>query len=146
MGADRISILIADDSKEDCFLMRQAFLDAQAPQPLEFVRDGQALLDALEARGSDGTLPGLILMDLNMPRLDGQGALKALRADPRFASIPVLIFSTSNFSEDVLSCYRLGANAVMVKPMDYEDFVQLVCVLKAFWLDFVLLPASFQKS
>ena len=139
-NTDWISILIADDSKDDCHLLRRAFQEAKTPNRLDFVHDGQQLLDFLAAAQS---LPGIILLDLNMPRLDGKEALKAIRADARLSLLPVLILSTSNYKDDVLACYRMGANAVMAKPLGYDEFVDLVFMVKRYWLEHVQLPARF---
>src|SRR6266581_9518921 len=123
-----IPILIADDSAEDRNLMKRAFEDAGVLNRLDFVGDGQELMAFLR-RGLAGSdtprIPGLILLDLNMPRMDGREVLEAIRADPNLACIPVLVLSTSNAREDVLGSYRLGANSVMVKPLGYDEFVDL---------------------
>jgi two-component system response regulator len=146
VSSEQLSILIADDNKEDRYLMLQAFADAKVSDTVEFVQDGEELMETLRAQPAGSSLPGLILLDLNMPRLDGRATLKAIRADPRFAPLPVLILTTSSFGEEILSCYRLGANAVMVKPMGYEELVELAATLKRFWLDQVQLPARFLGS
>jgi CheY-like chemotaxis protein len=141
-----ISILIADDSMDDCKLLQRAFQEAGVINHLDFVRDGQELLDFLRqkpAAGEAPKLPGLILLDLNMPRLDGREALKAIRSDPDLSVIPIVILSTSSAREDVLGSYRLGANSVMVKPMTYAEFVDLVAMVKRYWLDHVQLPVRF---
>jgi CheY-like chemotaxis protein len=146
MSAGLAEILIADDSREDCFLLKQAFADAKVPQSVGVMHDGEELLAALRDQSEGAPLPSLILLDLNMPRLDGRATLKAIRGDKRFAPLPVLILTTSSYSEEVLSCYRLGANAVMVKPMGYEELVEMAATLKRFWLDQVQLPARFIGS
>lgn len=143
-----VPILVADDSEDDCRLLQRAFRDAKIGNPLVFVHDGQAALEALHgaAEAPGGLPPGLLLLDLKMPRLDGHQTLQSIRADPRLALLPVLVMSTSDYSEDVLACYRLGANAVMVKPFAYEEFLDLTNMLKRFWLDHALLPINYTSK
>jgi two-component system response regulator len=143
MSSELAAILIADDNKEDRFLMEQAFADAKVLNAVGFVRDGQELLEALQGLPAGAPLPGLILLDLNMPRLDGRATLRALRADARFAPIPVLILTTSSFGDEILSCYQGGANAVMVKPMGYEELVEMAVLIRRYWLEQVQLPVRF---
>ncbi len=140
-----ISILVADDSDDDCRLLRRAFQDAKILNRLDFVPDGQAALDFLRSEPGNPAAPspGLLLLDLKMPKLDGRQTLEAVRKDPRLTELPVVILTTSSVKEDVMSCYRAGANAVMVKPFAYDEFLDLVTVLKHFWLDHVILPVQF---
>jgi two-component system response regulator len=143
----RISILIADDNEDDRRLLQRAFADVGIRNKVDFVNDGEALLDFLNAPrpglGARG-LPGIVLLDLNMPRMDGREALKAIRSDPKLRLLPVVILSTSNYREDVLECYSLGANAVMVKPLGYSEFVTMVTMIGRYWLEQVQLPISFE--
>ena len=143
-----ISLLIADDNLDDRRLLARAFQEAGIVNRLDFVNDGEAALEFLNrpapaVRGHG--LPGLILLDLNMPRMDGRELLQTLRGDPKFALIPVVVLSTSNYKEDVLDCYRLGANSVMVKPLGYAEFVDLVTMIKRYWLEHVQLPVQFEN-
>lgn len=136
---DQLAILVADDSKDDQLLLKRAFAAAGVPNPLLFVQDGQELLDQL----AKGPLPGLVLVDLKMPRMDGREALLRIRSDPRFSPLPVVLLSTSQFRDDVLECYRAGANSVVTKPFSYEEFVALAGVLHAYWIGHVELPGMF---
>ena len=142
------TILIADDSAEDRNLMKRAFEEAGVSNRLDFVRDGHEVLSFLKrpeaSAGDPPRIPGLILLDLNMPRMDGRETLKLMRSDPELAFIPVIVLSTSNAREDVLGSYRLGANAVMVKPMGYHEFVDLVSMVCRYWLEHVQLPVQFK--
>ena len=138
-----VPILIADDNQADCVLMRAAFSDAKVPNPLQFVRDGQELIESLHRQRLNGppeAMPGLILMDLNMPRLDGKQTLRVLRGDPLLRHIPVLIVSTSAFHEEVLHCYEIGANSFLVKPFDYDEFVKALGTMADYWMNKVELP------
>lgn len=145
MSTDKkaVPIVIADDNQADCVLMRAAFSDAKVPNPLLFVRDGQELVETLHrqlAGGEPAGAPGLILMDLNMPRLDGKQTLRVLRGDPQLRHLPVIIVSTSAFHEEVLQCYKLGANSFLVKPFDYDEFVKVLAATADYWLNKVELP------
>jgi two-component system response regulator len=145
-GKDWIPVLVADDNTDDCRLLKRAFQEAGISNRLDFVRDGQSLLDTLAAAASPRLLPGLILLDLNMPLLSGKEALKSIRADERFKHIPVLVLSTSGHEQDVMESYALGANSVIVKPMSYQEFVDLVLMLKKYWLEKVELPLQFARD
>lgn len=146
-GSDWIPIMVADDSEDDRHLLEKAFRAAGVSNPLIEIKDGQALLEALEAAVAPGGagLPGLLLLDMKMPRVDGKEALRRLRADPRFAVLPVVLLTTSQYKDDVLDGYRLGANSVIAKPFGYDDFVGLARMLKGYWLDHVELPAKFGR-
>jgi two-component system, response regulator len=138
-----IPIWVADDNLDDCRLLAHAFKDAALSNPLTFVHDGQQLLDALRKKqGSGGghLLPGLIILDMKMPVMDGKEALQAIRADPDLCMIPVVFLTTSQFKDDILDGYRLGANSVVTKPFDYVEIVGLVGMLKNYWLEYVQLP------
>jgi two-component system response regulator len=138
-----IPIWVADDNLDDCRLLAHAFKDASLSNPLTFVHDGQQLLDALhekQAAGGGQLLPGLIILDMKMPVMDGKEALQAIRADPALSMIPVVFLTTSQFKDDILDGYRLGANSVVTKPFDYVQIVGLVTMLKDYWLEYVQLP------
>ncbi len=131
-------IMVADDSQDDCHLLKRAFDAAGIPNRVEFVRDGQALLDHLGKEGAE--IPALVLLDLNMPRMGGKEALAQMRADARLKSIPVLVLSTSSAGGDVQESYRLGANAVSVKPFEYSKFVEFASMVRSYWLELAELP------
>jgi CheY-like chemotaxis protein len=140
-----ITILVADDDAEDCLLLREAFAESRVVNDLRFVGDGEELLDYLLGRGEFGDpgaapRPGLILLDLNMPRKDGREALKEIRADPNLRSIPVVVLTTSRAEEDVFRLYDLGANSYITKPVTFESLVEIVKALKRYWFEVVELP------
>jgi two-component system response regulator len=146
-GTEWIPILVADDSQDDRHLLQRAFQAAGVRNALGEVKDGQELLESLEtalAPGGAG-LPGLVLLDMKMPRLDGKEALMRLRSDPRFNALPVILLTTSQYKEDVMDGYRLGANSVISKPFSYDDFIELASMLKKYWLDHVELPILFTR-
>lgn len=146
MNSDHgIPILIADDDQDDCLMTREAFREAKLDNPLHFVHDGEALLDYLWRRPpyDDNRLypmPGLILLDLNMPRMDGREALQAIKHDARLRSIPVVILSTSSASEDILHSYATGVNSFITKPASFSGLLHCIKTLGQYWLETVELP------
>lgn len=137
---------MADDDPDDRELAREAIVASRLRNPLYFVEDGEELLDFLNRRGkySAGTAPrpGLILLDLNMPRMDGREALRAIKSDPILRTIPTVVLTTSNADEDVLGCYSLGANSFITKPVTFDRLVEGMRALGAYWFDTVDLPAD----
>jgi CheY-like chemotaxis protein len=141
------AILIADDDEDDRLMLRDALREAQLQTDLHFVTDGVELLEYLSRRGrygagsgEDAPRPGLILLDLNMPRMDGREALAAIKADPALRSIPVVVLTTSKDAQDVASSYDLGVNAFITKPVTYLGLVEVMKVVARFWLEIVDLP------
>lgn len=140
-----ISILMADDDPDDRMLAKDAFEEARLANPLHFVEDGEQLMDYLYRRGAyfeliDRPLPGLILLDLNMPKKDGREALKEIKADPRLRHIPIVILTTSKAEEDILKTYNLGVNSFIIKPVTFEGLVGLMKTLTKYWFEIVALP------
>lgn len=141
------TIVIADDDADDCALVRDAFRDAQIDGQLDFVGDGNQLLDYLRrrvgARGAEpGADPAFVLLDLNMPNKDGREALAEIRADPALRHLPIIIYSTSAHPRDVLGSYRAGANSYIVKPSSYGEIARLARELTGYWLGTVRLPPT----
>jgi len=130
-------ILVADDDENDVQMMRAALQPAGAAVEMHAVRDGAEALDYLHGRGAfQQRLPGhpaVLLLDLNMPRVDGWEVLRQVRADAALRQIPVVVFTSSSRDGDVEWCYRLGANAYVVKPIDWRQFAQVVQEIRAFW-------------
>lgn len=140
-----ISILIADDDPDDRLLIREALSEARLANPVDFVEDGQEVMDYLyrRERFSDRQgqpLPGLILLDLNMPRKDGREALEELKANPQLRRIPVVVLTTSKAEEDVFRSYDLGVNSFIVKPVRFEDLIETLRAVTHYWLQIVELP------
>jgi CheY-like chemotaxis protein len=141
-----ITILLADDDPEDRRLTQDAFAESRLANDLRFVEDGQELLDYLRRDGrfgEDGAAPrpGLILLDLNMPKVDGREALEAIKADPTLRSIPIVVLTTSKSEEDVFRSYDLGVNSFITKPVSFKGLVEVVRVLGHYWFEIVELPA-----
>ena len=142
-----VQILMADDDPDDRQLTREAFEEARLANDLRFVEDGVELLDYLHRRGkfadpATSPRPGLILLDLNMPRKDGREALQELKADPRFRGIRVVIMTTSKAEEDVVRSYDLSAASYITKPVTFERLVEVVKTLGKYWLEIVELPPN----
>lgn len=150
MGADGrpcATILIAEDDDDDYFLTGQALKEARIAADLRRVCDGEELLDYLRRRkrfsGSDvAPLPSLILLDLNMPRMDGREALREIKGDPRLRHLPIVVLTTSKAEEDVVRSYELGVNSFITKPLTFQALVEAIKVLGRYWFEVVQLPAA----
>lgn len=140
-----IVILLADDDEEDRMLAADAMRESRVANDLRFVEDGEELLDYLYKRGPyDGIdaapTPGLILLDLNMPRKDGREALKEIKADPDLRRIPVVVLTTSKAEEDIYRTYDLGANSFITKPVSFDGLVAVMRDIGRYWIEIVELP------
>ena len=138
---------MADDDEDDRRSVARAWENARAANPIHFVNDGEELMDYLYHRGkfaeqANWERPGLILLDLNMPKKDGREALREIKADPELRQIPVVVLTTSKAEEDVYSTYDLGANSFITKPVTFTSLVELVQVLGKYWVEIVELPAN----
>ena len=145
MTTRRITILMADDDCDDREMAREAFQENHLANDIRFVHDGVELMDYLKRRGkyedlTASPLPGLILLDLNMPKKDGREALAEIKADPELQRIPVVILTTSKQEEDIYRSYQLHANSYITKPVTFEQLVQVVSALGKYWLEIVELP------
>lgn len=140
-----IAILVADDDADDRLMTRDAFQESHLNNPVFFVEDGVALMDYLLRRGkfanpTDSPRPGIILLDLNMPKMDGREALREIKAHSELKRIPVIVLTTSKAEEDVLRTYDLGANAFISKPVTFNSLVAVMKDLGRYWLEIVTLP------
>lgn len=150
--ADRpITILMADDDADDQLMAREALDEARVKADLVIVQDGEELLDYLNRRGryrdpARSPRPGLILLDLNMPKKDGREALKEIKSDPALRSIPVVVLTTSRADEDVYRTYDLGGNSFVTKPTSFDDLVGIMRTLVKYWFEIAALPAGDQDA
>jgi len=136
---------MADDDEDDRMLAEDALREGRVLNELHCVEDGVELLNYLRRKGKYGDKtvsprPGLILLDLNMPRMDGREALQQLKADPALRSIPIVILTTSIQEEDMVKGYDLGAASYITKPVTFEGLVALMRALGNYWVEFVELP------
>jgi len=138
---------MADDDPDDRALTKEAFAESHVANDLRFVENGEELLDYLHRRGkftdpASSPWPGIILLDLNMPKKDGREALKEIKSDPRFRGIRVVIMTTSKAEEDVVRSYDLSASSYITKPVTFERLVDVVKTLGKYWLEIVELPPN----
>lgn len=137
MTARRVSIWIADDDPDDCQLIREAIRESRLSNELNFIKDGEELMQKLNEADH---LPGLILLDLNMPRKDGREALAEIKSNPRLKQIPVVILTTSKAEEDIFRTYNLGVNSFVTKPVSFSSLVEVMKGIGRYWLEIVELP------
>ena len=142
-----ITILLAEDDEEDRMLAEEALEESRLANELHCVEDGEELMDYLHRRGTythlQGTpLPGLILLDLNMPKKDGREALKEIKADAELRRIPVVVLTTSKAEEDIYRTYDLGVSSFITKPVTFAGLVEIMSTLAKYWFEIVHLPPS----
>jgi CheY-like chemotaxis protein len=141
-----ITILMADDDEDDCELTRDALQNSRLANEMRFVADGQELLDYLRREGGyadprvDAPRPGIILLDLNMPKMDGREALAEIKSDESLRRIPIVVLTTSKDEEDVLRTYDLGASSFITKPVTFAGLVEVMRTWTQYWLSIVELP------
>ena len=132
-------ILIVDDNEDDCEAVTRAFKRVSLSNPISLCTTGQAALDFL-TREPKTDRPALIMLDLNMPGMDGLQLLQHIRHNKDLQQIPIVIWTTSSNGKDIDACYQMGANAYMQKPVVFEELVESVRQLKKYWLETALLP------
>lgn len=140
-----ITILMADDDADDRRLTQEAFEEGRLINDMRFVENGEQLMEYLRREGkfappAEAPRPGLILLDLNMPRKDGRTVLKELKTDPELRQIPVCVLTTSKADEDIYKSYDLGVNSYIVKPVTFEALVDILQTLEKYWFEIVELP------
>jgi CheY-like chemotaxis protein len=140
-----ITILMADDDADDRALTKEALEEGHLINTIRFVEHGEELIEYLKRTGryappADAPRPGLILLDLNMPRKDGRAVLQEIKSDPDLRTIPVVVLTTSKADEDVYRSYDLGVNSYIVKPVTFEALVDILQTLEKYWFEIVELP------
>ena len=142
--AEAIEVLLVEDDPGDVLLIQEAFADNKVRNRLHSVSDGVDALRFLRREGeyADAPRPDLILLDLNLPRMDGREVLQALKGDETLRRIPVVVLTTSKLEEDVLRSYQLHANAYVTKPVDFDRFIEVVRQIDEFFVTVVKLPPS----
>jgi CheY-like chemotaxis protein len=146
-----VIILMAEDDPDDRLLVEEALEESRLANRIYFVENGEELLDYLYQRGkfADSNLaprPGLIFLDLNMPKKDGREALQEIKSDPTLRQIPIVILTTSKAEEDICKAYDLGASSFISKPVTFEALVDVMTTIGKYWFDIVELPSSNQVS
>lgn len=142
MNERLVTILMADDDCDDRQMTKDALEKSRVRNELRFVEDGEELLDYLKRRGrfagaADAPRPGLILLDLNMPKMGGREVLAAIKADPELRQIPVVVVTTSKTEEDIFRSYDLGASSFISKPVTFDGLVKVMTALGRYWLEIV---------
>jgi two-component system response regulator len=139
------SILLVEDNHDDYEATCRAFAKANLRNPIVWCKSGRDALDCLKREGvhkdaRDGSRPGLVLLDLNMPGLDGRKTLEAIKQDDALKRIPVIILTTSADERDIQACYQTGANTYVQKPISFEGLIEAIRRLKEYWFEIALLP------
>ncbi len=137
-----VDILLVEDNRADVDLIIESFADAGTSCTMHSVNDGEKALQFLYRQGdyADAVRPDLVLLDLNLPRLDGREVLQQVKTDAELKTIPVIVLTSSEAERDVLASYRLHANCYIVKPVGLEQFYQVARAIERFWFDSVVLP------
>jgi len=146
-----LEIVIADDDIDDRMLIEDAFVESRLRNPITFVENGEELMDRLNCKGkfSDRASydqPGLILLDLNMPRMDGREALTRIKQDERLRRIPIVVLTTSKAEEDIFKTYDLGVSSFISKPVSFDGLVDVVKTLNHYWIEIVQLPPVRERA
>jgi len=141
-----VTILLADDSEDDRLMTRDALNESFVLNDLREVEDGEQLMDYLHRRGqytdpSTSPRPGLILLDLNMPRKSGQEALAEIKRDPLLRRIPVIVLTTSEADEDIVRSYELGVSSFITKPVTFHGLVEVMKAFGKYWIEIVAIPS-----
>jgi len=142
-----VTILMADDDADDRQMTKEAFEESRLANDLRFVQDGVELLEYLQRRGqyadpATSPRPGLILLDLNMPKMDGREALQRIKADPKLKRIRIVILTTSKAEEDIFRTYDLSATSYITKPVTFAGMLKVIKALGQYWLEIVELPGE----
>ncbi len=143
----KVILLMAEDDDDDFFLASEALKEARVLNQLIRVKNGEELLHYLRGKGAYGDrskfpMPGLILLDLNMPKIDGREALSQIKSDEQLKSTPIVILTTSKSEEDIVESYSLGSNSYIRKPVTFDNFVEVMKTIGRYWLEIVDLPSN----
>ena len=137
-----VHILLVEDNPHDIEITVRALEKGQIRNRMTVARDGQEALDLLSEHRDQADLPGLILLDLNLPKLSGIEVLQVIKSDPDLRRIPVIVLTTSTREEDVVKTYDLGVNTFITKPVRFEDFIRVVTTIQEYWILIATLPPS----
>jgi len=142
MDKKTAQILLVEDNPADVMLMKEAFNNSTIVEEIHIAVDGEEALDFVNKRGKfeNAVTPDLILLDLNLPKIDGREVLSELNNDPQLHRIPVIVLSSSKVEKDILESYDNSANCYIVKPIELEKFVKIVEMIESFWFGLATLP------
>jgi two-component system, chemotaxis family, response regulator Rcp1 len=137
-------ILLVEDNENDALLTREGFKRAKVPARLHHVENGEKCMAFLRRSGkyADAPTPDIVLLDLNMPVMDGREVLEQIVADPELCRLPVVVLTTSEGEQDILRMYRLRCSSYIVKPVDFTDFMRVIHGLNDYWFSLVVLPET----
>jgi CheY-like chemotaxis protein len=143
-----IDILLVEDNPADARLTREAFIDSKMANVLHHVRNGDEAMAFLNRKPpfADAPRPDVVLLDLNMPGMDGRAVLAEMKSDPQLKTIPVVVLTTSEAEEDIARSYELHCNCYVTKPVDFDKFVSIVQAIDDFWVSVVRLPSQPQAA
>ena len=146
-----VTLLLVEDDPDDCLLVREALAKSRLNSELRCLQDGEELLEYLRRLGKfadpkQSPRPGLILLDLNLPRKDGREALREIKNDPQLRAIPIVALTTSKSEEDVARAYNLGVNSYITKPVRFSALVEVMETLGKYWFEIVELPGNPQPN
>jgi CheY-like chemotaxis protein len=127
-------VLLVEDNPFDVDLTRRAFMHLKVKNPLEIARDGQEAIDLLEGWDQNRPHPVLILLDIKLPKIDGLEVLKRIKEHPEYRVLPVVILTSSGQESDVVKAYQLGANSYILKPVNFDEFINLAADIHHYWL------------
>jgi len=147
MSKNMLPVLLVEDDPEDIEITQRAFKKAKITNPLYVVRDGKEAMEFLQhicryTNTAEAPRPGLILLDLNLPGIDGREVLKLIKKDPKLSRIPIVVLTTSSEEADVLNCYDNGANTYITKPVDFKKFLEAVLTIGQYWLCIAAIPQN----
>lgn len=140
--SNAVDILLIEDNPVDVMMTREALADNKVLNPLKVAEDGVVAMQYLRREGpyADVEMPGLIILDLNLPRKNGREVLQEIKEDPELKRIPIVVLTTSKSEEDILNSYELHANCYISKPVDFNKFLEVIRILNSFWFCVVTLP------
>ncbi|MFD2696594.1 response regulator [Mesonia sediminis] len=138
----KVNVLLVEDNEGDILLTQEAFEESKVQADLSVVRNGQEALDFLFKRKDyeDAQRPDIILLDINIPIYNGHEVLQQIKTDEQLKTIPVIMLTTSNNQEDVKKCYEQHCNTYIVKPLDMEEFLEVILKIDQFWLQLSVIP------
>jgi CheY-like chemotaxis protein len=141
-------ILLVDDSPDDIMIAKRAFSKSQIHNKIYVTHDGEEAIQFLRKEGKYKDMPtaGLVILDLNMPKVDGFEVLETIKGDDKLKSIPIIVLTSSSRPEDIERAYKLGCNSFIVKPVSFEDFIEAVIEIKRYWLSLSKLPYNYEKK
>jgi len=136
------NVLLVEDNEGDIKLIEEAIIDNDLSIDLKVIKDGGEALNYLEVKVAENynNLPDLIIMDLNLPKVQGKELVRTYKNNPMFKKIPIIILTTSNLSADINECFEFGANAYLIKPIDIIEFFEMISIIDKFWLRTSCLP------